>query len=188
MPLLKVCFTLLRYSCPTIWRQCKQCWDQVQLPRVARMDWSEHYCACQCHHHCGLCWHPGGVCCTIQEENTSNDESRFSIPSSAKMMIYGYRNCQTFINFSFQRSMPSSMELWIPWEMEEWSPWGRMDCPMMRWDTVLHQTGKIFDLSFKIISWIIFRKLPPVPGTNSNYNTIDRIKKGRVFYLYFNFS
>ena len=22
------------------------------------------------------------------------------------------------------------------------------------------------------------RKLPPVPGTNSNYNTIDRIKKG----------
>jgi len=23
------------------------------------------------------------------------------------------------------------------------------------------------------------RKLPPVPGTNSNYNTIDRIKKGK---------
>ena len=29
---------------------------------------------------------------------------------------------------------------------------------------------------------ILFRKLPPVPGTNSNYNTIDRIKKGKVFY------
>ena len=25
----------------------------------------------------------------------------------------------------------------------------------------------------------LFRKLPPVPGTNSNYNTIDRIKKGK---------
>ena len=24
----------------------------------------------------------------------------------------------------------------------------------------------------------VCRKLPPVPGTNSNYNTIDRIKKG----------
>ena len=28
------------------------------------------------------------------------------------------------------------------------------------------------------------RKLPPVPGTNSNYNTIDRIKKGNaLLYL-----
>ena len=25
----------------------------------------------------------------------------------------------------------------------------------------------------------MFRKLPPVPGVNSNYNTIDRIKKGK---------
>ena len=27
--------------------------------------------------------------------------------------------------------------------------------------------------------YTLFRKLPPVPGTNSNYNTIDRIKKGK---------
>ena len=26
----------------------------------------------------------------------------------------------------------------------------------------------------------VYRKLPPVPGTNSNYNTIDRIKKGEA--------
>ena len=27
------------------------------------------------------------------------------------------------------------------------------------------------------------RKLPPVPGTSSNYNTIDRIKKGNLATL-----
>ena len=29
----------------------------------------------------------------------------------------------------------------------------------------------------------MFRKLPPVPGTNSNYNTIDRIKKGNLTFF-----
>ena len=88
-----------------------------------------------------------------------------------------------------QRSTPSSTELW-PWSTE-W-PWGRMGCPMRRWDTPSEVllTGDtllikwLFDTRFY---WnLLFRKLPPVPGNNasqSNYNTIDRIKKG-TFLLF----
>ena len=27
------------------------------------------------------------------------------------------------------------------------------------------------------------RKLPPVPGQHSNYNTIDRLKNGKIFFV-----
>ena len=64
---------------------------------------------------------------------------------------------------------------------------------MRRWDIQdLHQTGassrNLRSQRTSPVKWTtsvscpdtLFRKLPPVPGTNSNYNTIDRIKKGKL--------
>ena len=40
-----------------------------------------------------------------------------------------------------------------------------------------------YDTVIFFINQYFPRKLPPVPGANSNYNTIDRIKKGKLSFL-----
>ena len=89
-----------------------------------------------------------------------------------------------------QKNTHSSTARWR-WTGSTWWTWGRTGCRMRRWDIQdLHQTGassrNLKSQRTSPVKWTtsvscpdtLFRKLPPVPGTNSNYNTIDRIKKG----------
>ena len=90
-----------------------------------------------------------------------------------------------------QKNTHSSTARWR-WTGSTWWTWGRTGCRMRRWDIQdLHQTGassrNLRSQRTSPVKWTtsvscpdtLFRKLPPVPGTNSNYNTIDRIKKGK---------